>query len=567
MSTATEYHMPGAYYFDSATPPDQQPLSAGIFRPPVSPSASSYNLTGSLYSDISMSTPTNGTGTTTKRKRMSTRESTPMEWNMNMDGANDERPTTTGGADRQIRYTLAGQINATPAGPPTSAEHGILEDSVYSDIDYRRALGPRRVCDEQLDSPTARFANLHPNTSDQPNMNTLNSSGWSTLALHTIGDVVGKVWEFCKNGAFRGFQAGGGQGYELNGTATPLETTGKPWCNEHDVPTLQTDETSSHNHASSLPGQFPQQQYHQQPSHMPFSSAKYHETSAYETTPTRPAVKRRQVSENDELRRNWVLVDEPNSKPMSLAAAMCRVPAPAPAATRPNLTRTRNSGGYYSQTAASSGRRISVPISRISSSSNNTPTRGSLASLRISQHATGSPNLACTAATREPASFAPPRSPVPLSSTPSRIPIPSSHHHSQSTATGRASPVSSSYNFTRTNGAGGSRPSSRQSRTLITSPSPTKGHRRNGSNASVASTNRRATTSKIDVNDIQASPRLTAEAKQLAQKKLAAERDADLRVDAFNAHILKMIQQGKEALGTTVEVYDAAGTPGWEDDD
>ena len=70
----------------------------------------------------------------------------------------------------------------------------------------------------------------------------------------------------------------------------------------------------------------------------------------------------------------------------------------------------------------------------------------------------------------------------------------------------------------------------------------------------------------IDVNEIRASPRLDAEAKQLAQKKLAAERDTDLRVDAFNARLLSMIRQGKEALGTRVEVMEDAGGGGWEDD-
>jgi hypothetical protein len=83
------------------------------------------------------------------------------------------------------------------------------------------------------------------------------------------------------------------------------------------------------------------------------------------------------------------------------------------------------------------------------------------------------------------------------------------------------------------------------------------------------------------------SPRLDAEARQLAQQKLAAERDADARVDAFNARLLSMIRQGREALGTKVEVemieaegeLDAfgrvggvgggrgGGLGGWEDDD
>jgi hypothetical protein len=71
---------------------------------------------------------------------------------------------------------------------------------------------------------------------------------------------------------------------------------------------------------------------------------------------------------------------------------------------------------------------------------------------------------------------------------------------------------------------------------------------------------------KIDVDDIHASPRLDAEAKQLAQKKLAAERDTGARVDALNAHLLDMIRLGKEALGTKVEVLEEGGGGGWEDE-
>ena len=80
-------------------------------------------------------------------------------------------------------------------------------------------------------------------------------------------------------------------------------------------------------------------------------------------------------------------------------------------------------------------------------------------------------------------------------------------------------------------------------------------------------------------NAVQASPRLSAEAKQLAHRKLTAEKETDAKVDAFNARLMAMIRQGKEALGTRVEVemddeFDAgrgAGGVGvgggWEDDD
>jgi hypothetical protein len=76
-------------------------------------------------------------------------------------------------------------------------------------------------------------------------------------------------------------------------------------------------------------------------------------------------------------------------------------------------------------------------------------------------------------------------------------------------------------------------------------------HRRSNSNASVASGRGSA----------EASPRLTAEAKHLAARRKMEERDADVRINAFNKQLQDMIRQGREALGTTIEVEG-----NWDDD-
>ncbi|PHH86499.1 hypothetical protein CDD83_10132 [Cordyceps sp. RAO-2017] len=52
---------------------------------------------------------------------------------------------------------------------------------------------------------------------------------------------------------------------------------------------------------------------------------------------------------------------------------------------------------------------------------------------------------------------------------------------------------------------------------------------------------------------------------RLAARRKMEERDADVRIEAFNKRLQDMIRQGKEALGTTVEVN--GGDGGWEDDD
>ncbi|KAL2261748.1 hypothetical protein VTK26DRAFT_3455 [Humicola hyalothermophila] len=594
MSSSPPFHMPGAFNFD-APATSGQPLHANVFRPPPSPSASSYNLaksTGSLYSDISMSNAA-PTGMAKRKRTSTTRELTPMDWNM--EGREQER-------SGEPRYTLAGQISATPGAAVTGADNGPLEESVYSDVDYRRALGPKPA--PEAESPPG-----------QPYDRTASSStGWSLFSLQMIGDVVGKVWEFCKKGAFRGFHAGGGTGYNVDGSAV-TKTAGNTWNAEPDTP-AQPDETP--------PTHQVMPEYSTQQTQNPIlDSPSYYELSTPESTPQPPAAKRRQVSANNDDLRNWVVVEEPsNPKPTNSFTAEVK----SATARTSGLVRPRS--GYYSQPAASSHRRISTPSQRFTGGTPNIP-RASRTPLRIS-HA-GSPTLT----PREPASFASPRSSFASQATPSRIPVPvqsTSQPPSPNrnpfalpgtTATTTTATAATTSTFTVKPTA--SRPSSRQSHTRATSRhslggitarplSPSKAstsslsnhhhsHRRNQSSTSSARRHSMLSPALSTVTSSSISPsssipkpvgshthhdldpaflmlagssnnggspsRLDAEARALAQRRLAAQRDADAKVDAFNAKLLSMIRQGREALGTKVEIEmemeDGSGK--WEDDD
>jgi len=87
-------------------------------------------------------------------------------------------------------------------------------------------------------------------------------------------------------------------------------------------------------------------------------------------------------------------------------------------------------------------------------------------------------------------------------------------------------------------------------------------HRRTQSGASAASGRGGRDQAEDEAN---ASPRLTDEAKRLAAKRRREEKDADARMNDFNARLQAMIHQGKEALGTQIEVEGEGG--GWESDD
>ena len=149
----------------------------------------------------------------------------------------------------------------------------------------------------------------------------------------------------------------------------------------------------------------------------------------------------------------------------------------------------------------------------------------------------------------EPASFASPRAQSPAPSfTPSRIPVPSRPQTPCAMSPTRLS----------------------QKPSLIPTPStqPSRNHRRNHSTISPASAPasrmRRRDSAQEFGND---SPRLDAEAKNLAARRLQEEMETDWKMNDLNAKLRDMIRQGKEALGTTIEVDgdgDVGGLDPWE---
>ncbi|KAI1304805.1 hypothetical protein F5Y03DRAFT_168506 [Xylaria venustula] len=509
MSFNSQILMSGTYHFDlpnggAGRGTSFSGVHPGIFRPPTSPSVSSSVYLGRSTGSLQSETP--APISNAKRKRIGARESTP---------ANDWRRTGDGNFDEIImgdpsyfdldvnakerRYVLAGQME-TPNGDHRK-EFGSIEDSVYSDVDYRRALGSRRSHEGGIESPSLRPMDLD---SDNPV-----ASGWKSYAISTIGGVVGRVWEFCRTGAFRGFYAGGGRGYEMSKDMGQRPTNRPSGSDTYN--TSEDIRTQEFRPLSSAPAQA--------------DSALYYERGTPEST---PPPKRRQISygtPTDELQKNWVMIDEP--------ANVNRQPSLASRASSRSVQRT---------TTPSLVRRISKPVSRLNAPNFNRhpPTRPSSAS-------------AGPISNRESASFASTRSPAPSpvmkAHTPSRIPIAS---RAQSPSAFAAS------HFV-------------QQPSRIPSPSPyaKRGHRRSQSAVSAASISpvkMKKRESLLEMQDN--SPRLDAKAKNLAARRIKEEMETDIRMNDFNTRLQNMIRQGKEALGTTFEVesdedYSRGGDP-WE---
>lgn len=658
MAFGNQFHMPGAFAFEG--PGASATLNANIFRPPVSPSTSSYNLaksTGSLLSDNSMATNSTNPAPKLGRKRTHDESNSRGLSNLKTEIAQDSSmEDSTGDAHR---YTLAGQIE-TPGAQVTS-QGGMLEDSRYSDIDYRRGLfeGTRRLTDQGQLIDVQTGEPVTPRT-----------AGWTTFAFQAIGGVVGKVWEFCRGGAgsaFKGFQAGGGKAYEVNGRPMPaLQTDAGPSPMANDYPRVpnsppgaypesvgievipnyfgESSDTStftpsrqvsyeqetnpfarSHNDAVVEEPSHARESHsnifaaesnpfaesygtalRQEPDaltqneHAPISNqqsnpfAELHRPAPIQQQekedspdegPERPAAKRRQTGanqENDELRRNWVLVDEDEpaaaaARPTSSAKKMSTPVSRIPAASRSNMTSRLQQPRFSTPT---NGRKMALPSPRFSGASEKSgiPTRASsrmsMASPAPASYAglAGSPNLN----SREGASFASPRSPSrasvssnPFTPTGSRIPQPRNGLGPNPFAnTKTASPAQTRISP--------SRPSSRAS--IHASPlhhnfsskvPRAGGHSRNVSNVSTGSM--RGTrhsfgfesTEAPVVSNVQASPRLDDEGRQLASKRFAVQKKNDSRLDRLNEELQGLIRQGQEALGTK---FDVDMDEGWEED-
>ncbi|EGX88173.1 hypothetical protein CCM_09309 [Cordyceps militaris CM01] len=535
--------MPGAFHNDVGAAATT--TMASIFRPPVS----SPSPSGSTFLDVAPKRKRGRTGTTAAPSA----DDAPAAVR-SLFGAAAVPPLHT----PVKAYTLAGTLDT-----PGAAESDVLGESMYSDSNYRTALGSKRSRhdDDDDDSgggvPTSLFRHSPPSSPSQ---------GWGSTAINVVGGVVGgvvgRVWEFCKAGAFKGFYAGGGRSFAMTGTGAMVES------NDDDAPPPlpPADDYSYSYHYQHyddyehrVPGHFPASQPEQAfsyratvddaaaaaavPPPPPLFPDHYPPYRPASPAPSLPAAKRRQTTHADDLGRNWVLVND-----VAAAATVVNSRRSFAAST---ATPRKSSGSHRSSPrnrnytpSVTTGRRISTtPNSRASMPS---AARFSYRPETPSDQTT--PQLVRPASS---ASYASPRSASPTKLT---------SYYTASTASTASTTAS---------------PSQQHPHAFSTSQSRGgHGHRRRRSNTAASTTHRRtnsaasAASSRGDAAAAEhiASPRLGAEAKQLAARRMMEERDADVRISAFNKRLQDMIRQGKEALGTTIEIDDAAGED-WVDEE
>lgn len=276
--------IPGAFFVDTPVPPklDLSGAQSQLFQLPQTPSASS-----SLYRSIS-----------TSRKRA--RYDPSQNHRHDMTSSEREKPTLydsftfdDGASPTPLvntEYRLAGGREQ----PRNPFESGVGEPS--TELDFRPSryhqLGSSATTHHPIDDSVESLSSPAGTTTAGGNSRKRSrrdsvvgedagsaSVGWG----RTVINVVGKVLDFCWTGAFRGFYAGGGRGYDLSSGTSP-HRDGHQTGDGHWESTVSPTEKETTGFATST-GCGGNHEFRLFPGHFP----------------------------DDEIQRNWVVVEDGGS--------------------------------------------------------------------------------------------------------------------------------------------------------------------------------------------------------------------------------------------------------------
>ncbi len=200
-----------------------------IFQPPRTPSASSSLVQSYALSDYQ--TPGLSGGASRKRPRhaesqhgdrISGRPGRPG-WSINKTSLASSTSASPAPL-ANTRYRLAGGMERPSGVTNLSNRDGLDSSAVVTDEKVR--TGTKRGYDED-DYDDYGFHSFTPTSRNYQRSGAFESQnfpspdqsreGWTRLMLDVFGTVAGRVWEFCRASAFRGFSAGGGRAYQMDG--------------------------------------------------------------------------------------------------------------------------------------------------------------------------------------------------------------------------------------------------------------------------------------------------------------------------------------------------------------
>jgi hypothetical protein len=150
-------------------------------------------------------------------------------------------------------YTIAGGMDT-----PTQAEDSYFDRGELRDLGVtrrRRAPSNSRRSIEPVEMPAILGGDRNGQGRPLSSPNGAPSSSWGHFVATIVGGVTGKLWEFCRAGAFTGFYAGGGKGYNIeNSKGTNTMRNSGIWEDIDESRALDRFDRS----ATPVPGQYPE---------------------------------------------------------------------------------------------------------------------------------------------------------------------------------------------------------------------------------------------------------------------------------------------------------------------
>ena len=155
------------------------------------------------------------------------------------------------------KYTLAGGLD-TPSVMRLEAEE--RHETDLRELDYRQNR-LTRIARQGSTSliPRTPASAAHTVKDGRKRAHSSEQLGWGRALVDLVGGVAGKVFNFCWNSTFRGFQAGGGQAYRFD-SDTPSIVEQSTWMDigEKDDVFNQRYEAHHYQHTTPVPGQYPE---------------------------------------------------------------------------------------------------------------------------------------------------------------------------------------------------------------------------------------------------------------------------------------------------------------------
>ncbi len=351
--------MPGSLNFDTTLPPKLD-VNVGarshFFQPPSTPSASS-----SLHkSTASVSSQDASCCNRRKRPRQHScisNQATPYPAGSHGPTiASDTVGTQSPPPFVSTRYELAGGLDTPKAATFLAMEFRETDYQASSGLYSRGGRGFSTfdlTSDGYFPPPSTALGREGNGRSRLPAPPPLRD-GLGKMVYGVVG-VAGKVLEFCKATAFRGFYAGGGQGYQMKVPAQSMKGDQSIWLDMDKEGVSQFCERER----GLIPGRFPDDDY------IPDYMSQDH------TTPPRAHKRIQREKGEGEMSASWVMVDSTSSResspsrlshrkvPSAAAAASTRRPnlkygrRPIQPASRPSLTSYAGSPGLRSNRPAS----------------------------------------------------------------------------------------------------------------------------------------------------------------------------------------------------------------------